>query len=158
VLSILLGGINLQKTFVMIKPDGVERGLVGPIISRIEAKGFKLVGLKMLRMSEEMAGRHYAEHRDKPFFQELIDFITASPVVAMAWEGDGVIEGVRRLMGSTNPLEAEPGTIRGDYGIYISKNVIHGSDSPASAERELQLFFRPEEILNYSRSLDQWLF
>lgn len=148
----------MERTFVMVKPDGVERGLVGEIIGRIEAKGFKLVGLKMLKLSEDMAGHHYAEHRDKPFFRELVDFITASPVVAMVWEGDGVIEGIRKLMGKTNPLEAEPGTIRGDFGVYISKNVIHGSDSPESATREIQLFFRPEEIIDYQRSLDRWVF
>lgn len=148
----------MERTFVMVKPDGVERGLVGEIIRRIENKGFKLVGLKMLRLSNALAERHYAEHRDKPFFQELVEFITASPVVAMVWEGDGVIESVRRLMGKTNPREAEPGTIRGDFGIYISKNVIHGSDSPEAAGREIQIFFRPEEIVEYTRSLDRWVF
>jgi len=142
----------------MVKPDGVERGLVGEIIGRIEAKGFKLVGLKMLKLSQTMAERHYAEHRGKPFFQELVDFITASPVVAMVWEGNGVIESVRKLMGKTNPLEAEPGTIRGDFGVYISKNIIHGSDSPGSAAREIEIFFRPDELVEYQRSLDKWIF
>jgi len=148
----------VERTFVMVKPDGVERGLVGEIIGRIEAKGFKLVGLKMLKLSQTMAERHYAEHRGKPFFQELVDFITASPVVAMVWEGNGVIESVRKLMGKTNPLEAEPGTIRGDFGVYISKNIIHGSDSPGSAAREIEIFFRPDELVEYQRSLDKWIF
>ncbi|ADI00929.1 nucleoside-diphosphate kinase [Syntrophothermus lipocalidus] len=148
----------MERTFVMVKPDGVERGLVGEIIGRIEAKGFKLVGLKMLKLSQAMAERHYAEHRGKPFFQELVDFITSSPVVAMVWEGNGVIESVRKLMGKTNPLEAEPGTIRGDFGIYISKNIIHGSDSPESAAREIEIFFRPDELVEYQRSLDKWIF
>ncbi|HHV76106.1 MAG TPA: nucleoside-diphosphate kinase [Syntrophothermus lipocalidus] len=148
----------MERTFVMVKPDGVERGLVGEIIGRIEAKGFKLVGLKMLKLSQTMAERHYAEHRGKPFFQELVDFITASPVVAMVWEGNGVIESVRKLMGKTNPLEAEPGTIRGDFGVYISKNIIHGSDSPGSAAREIEIFFRPDELVEYQRSLDKWIF
>ena len=148
----------MERTFVMVKPDGVERGLVGEIIRRIEAKGFKLVGLKMLKLSQAMAERHYAEHWGKPFFQELVDFITASPVVAMVWEGNGVIESVRKLMGKTNPLEAEPGTIRGDFGVYISKNIIHGSDSPGSAAREIEIFFRPDELVEYQRSLDKWIF
>ncbi|NLU49545.1 MAG: nucleoside-diphosphate kinase [Syntrophomonadaceae bacterium] len=148
----------MQKTFVMVKPDGVERGLVGEIIKRIEAKGFKLVGLKLMRLTEEAAERHYAEHRDKPFFRELVDFITASPVVAMVWEGDGVIDTVRRLMGKTDPRQAEPGTIRGDFGVYISKNIIHGSDSPEAAAREIEIFFRPDEIVEYQRSLDRWIF
>ena len=130
---------------------------MGPIISRLEAKGFKLVGLKMLRMSEEMAGRHYAEHRDQPFFQELVDFITASPVVVMAWEGEGYRRGP-----AVNGQYQSPASRTGNHSwglrhLHI-ENVIHGSDSPASAERELQLFFRPEEILDYSRSLDQWIF
>ncbi len=148
----------MERTFVMVKPDGVERGLIGEIIRRIEAKGFKLVGIKMLKLSQETAEHHYAEHRGKSFFQELVDFITASPVVAMVWEGKGVIEAVRRLMGKTNPLEAEPGTIRGDFGIYISKNIIHGSDSPEAAAREIEIFFHPHELMEYERSLDKWIF
>jgi len=148
----------VERTFVMVKPDGVERGLVGEIIRRIENKGFKLVGIKMLKLSQEMAEHQYAEHRGKPFFQELVDFITASPVVAMVWEGNGVIEAVRKLMGKTNPLDAEPGTIRGDFGIYISKNIIHGSDSPQAAAREIEIFFHPDELVEYHRCLDKWIF
>ncbi|GFN22945.1 nucleoside diphosphate kinase [Thermanaeromonas sp. C210] len=137
----------MERTFSMIKPEGVARGLVGEIISRIEGKGYRIVALKMLRLSREMAEKHYAEHRDKPFFGELIEHITAGPVVAMVLEGPNVIAGWRKMMGATNPQEAAPGTIRGDYALETGQNVVHGSDSPANAEREIALFFRPEELV-----------
>jgi len=137
----------VERTFSMIKPEGVARGLVGEIISRIEARGYRIVALKMLRLSREMAEKHYAEHRDKPFFPELINHITSGPVVAMVLEGPNVIAGWRKMMGSTNPQEAAPGTIRGDYALETGQNVVHGSDSPANAEREISLFFRPEELV-----------
>ncbi|MBE3580221.1 MAG: nucleoside-diphosphate kinase [Thermoanaerobacteraceae bacterium] len=137
----------VERTFSMIKPEGVARGLVGEIISRIEGKGYRIVALKMLRLSREMAEKHYAEHRDKPFFGELIEHITAGPVVAMVLEGPNVIAGWRKMMGATNPQEAAPGTIRGDYALETGQNVVHGSDSPANAEREIALFFRPEELV-----------
>lgn len=131
----------------MIKPEAVARGLVGEILGRIERKGYRIVALKMLRLSREMAERHYAEHREKPFFGELVEHITSGPVVAVVLEGPGVIAGLRKLMGATNPQEAAPGTIRGDYALETGKNVIHGSDSSESAEREINLFFRPDEIM-----------
>lgn len=148
----------MERTFTMIKPDGVQKGLIGDIIGRIERKGFKLLGLKIMIISPEMAQKHYAEHKDKPFFGELVDFITSGPVVAMVWEGPGVIAAMRALMGKTNPAEALPGTIRGDLAISTAQNIIHGSDSPESAEREINLFFRPDEILDYQRDLDKWAF
>lgn len=137
----------VERTFSMIKPEGVARGLVGEIISRIERKGYRIVALKMLRLTREMAEKHYAEHQDKPFYPELIEHITSGPVVAMVLEGPNVIAGLRKLMGTTNPQEAAPGTIRGDYALETGQNVIHGADSPASAEREIALYFRPEELV-----------
>ncbi|MCG0277685.1 MAG: nucleoside-diphosphate kinase [Thermanaeromonas sp.] len=137
----------MERTFCMIKPEAVARGLVGEILGRIERKGYRIVALKMLRLSREMAERHYAEHREKPFFGELVEHITSGPVVAVVLEGPGVIAGLRKLMGATNPQEAAPGTIRGDYALETGKNVIHGSDSSESAEREINLFFRPDEIM-----------
>ena len=131
----------METTFVMVKPDGVRRGLVGEVISRLERKGLTLRRLRMLTISEEMAERHYAEHREKPFFGELVAFITGGPVVAMEWSGPAAVAVARAVMGPTNPLEAPPGTIRGDYGAVITENIVHGSDSADSAERELSLFF-----------------
>lgn len=132
----------------MVKPDGVQRGLVGEVIRRLEQKGFRLVALKMMRIDRATAEEHYAEHRTRPFFAELVDFITSGPVVAMVWEGEGVVQAVRTMMGKTNPLEAAPGTIRGDFGNSINFNIIHGSDADESAQREISLFFSPAEILN----------
>lgn len=131
----------IENTYVMVKPDGVERGLVGDVISRFERKGLALENLSMLTISEEMAGRHYAEHTEKPFFGELVAFITSGPVVAMEWSGESAVSVSRILMGGTNPAEAAPGTIRGDFGIVITHNIVHGSDSVESAERELAIFF-----------------
>ncbi|MEW8959088.1 MAG: nucleoside-diphosphate kinase [Moorella sp. (in: firmicutes)] len=136
----------MERTFAMIKPEGVARGLVGAIIQRIERKGYRIVALKMLRLTPEMAARHYAEHQGKPFYGELDDHRTSGPVVAMVLEGPGVIAGLRRMMGPTNPQDAPPGTIRGDFALEVGQNVIHGSDSPASAEREIALFFSPAEL------------
>lgn len=147
----------MEKTFAMVKPDGVERGLIGEVIKRIEQKGFRLVGLKMMVISEELAREHYQEHQDKSFFPELVSFITSGPVVAMVWEGKGVIAALRSMMGKTNPLEALPGTIRGDLAINVSQNIIHGSDSTESAEREIALFFKPEELISYTRDVDKWI-
>ena len=131
----------VENTYVMVKPDGVARGLVGEVISRFERKGLKLEKLAMLTMDVEIAGRHYAEHIDKPFFGELVAFITSGPVVAMEWSGESAVSVARTLMGGTNPAEAAPGTIRGDLGIVITHNLVHGSDSIESAERELGIFF-----------------
>ena len=131
----------VENTYVMIKPDGVARGLVGEVVSRLERKGLSLVNMRMLTIDEELAGRHYAEHTDKPFFGELVEFITSGPVVAMEWSGEGAVAVSRTLMGVTNPAEAAPGTIRGDFGLIITENIVHGSDSVESAERELGIFF-----------------
>ncbi len=148
----------MERTFVMVKPDGVQRGLVGEIISRLERKGFKIVAMKMLKISKELAQEHYAEHRAKPFFPSLVAYITSAPVVAMVVEGKNAVKVVRKLVGATNPSEAEPGTIRGDFGLDLGRNVVHASDSPASAEREIKLFFREEEILDYGRESDVWVY
>jgi nucleoside-diphosphate kinase len=131
----------VENTYVMVKPDGVARGLVGEVISRFESKGLGLVQMRMLTIDAELAGRHYAEHTEKPFFGELVDFITSGPVVAMEWAGESAISVARTLMGGTNPAEASPGTIRGDLATVITHNIVHGSDSPESAERELAIFF-----------------
>ena len=133
--------MSVEHTFLMVKPDGVKRGLVGEVINRFERKGLKLEKMRMLQIDEELAKRHYAEHVEKPFFQELVEFITSGPVVAMEWSGESAVAVARTVMGPTNPAEAPPGTIRGDFGIILTNNIVHGSDSPTSAERELGLFF-----------------
>jgi len=131
----------VEHTYVMVKPDGVQRAMVGEVISRFERKGLKLENVRMLTITEEMAGRHYAEHTEKPFFGELVEFITSGPVVAMEWSGESAVSVARTLMGPTNPAEAPPGTIRGDFGLIMTNNIVHGSDAVASAERELGIFF-----------------
>ncbi|MFC0523153.1 nucleoside-diphosphate kinase [Pontibacillus salicampi] len=148
----------MEKTFVMVKPDGVQRNLVGDIVARFERKGFKLAGAKLMSIPTALAEEHYGEHKEKPFFGELVDFITSGPVFAMVWEGDNVIANARQMMGKTNPSEAMPGTIRGDYGLTVGKNVVHGSDSPESAEREIGLFFQQEEVLSYDKNDHSWLY
>ena len=130
-----------QSTFVMVKPDGVRRGLVGEVIGRFERKGLRLDAIRMLQIDEDLAGRHYAEHVEKPFYPDLLAFITSGPVVAMKWTGDEAVTVARTLMGVTNPQQAAPGTIRGDFGLIVTENIVHGSDSPESADRELRLFF-----------------
>jgi nucleoside-diphosphate kinase len=130
-----------QRTFIMVKPDGVRRKLVGEVVGRIEAKGYEIREMKLFTIDESLAQKHYAEHTDKPFFGELVSFITSGPVVAMVVEGPDVVAGMRQLMGATNPLEATPGSIRGDLATLIGENIVHGSDSPESAEREVNLFF-----------------
>ncbi|API90408.1 nucleoside diphosphate kinase [Virgibacillus pantothenticus] len=148
----------MEKTFLMVKPDGVQRNLIGDIVSRFEAKGFKLAGAKLMTISTELAEKHYAEHKERPFFGELVEFITSGPVFAMAWEGENVIATAREMMGKTNPTEALPGTIRGDYGMTVGKNIIHGSDSAESAERELALFFKAEELIDYMKQDATWIY
>jgi len=147
----------MERTFLAIKPDGVQRGLVGEIIRRFETKGFTLVGLKLLKVSRELAEQHYGVHRERPFFGGLVEFITSSPVVAMVWEGDGVIASARKIIGATNPLTAEPGTIRGDFGLNIGRNLIHGSDAPETAQQEVALWFKDEELVNWQPHLTPWL-
>ncbi len=133
--------MSVEHTFTMIKPDGVERGLVGEIISRFEGKGMNLEKIRKLTIDEKLARRHYAEHIDRPFFSELLEFIISGPVIAMEWSGESAISICRNLMGATDPKEAAPGTIRGDYGIVVTNNLVHGSDGPESAARELEIFF-----------------
>ena len=146
-----------EKTFVMIKPDGVQRGLVGEIIRRFERKGIKIVALKMLSVSRELAEKHYGVHRGKPFFEPTVSYITSSPVVAMVLEGYNVIETVRKMTGATNPMNADIGTIRGDYGVFIGRNIVHASDGPDTAEFEINLWFTPNEISEYVRIDEKWL-
>lgn len=148
----------MERTFIMVKPDGVQRGLIGDIVKRFEQKGFQLVAAKLMTIPEKLAEKHYQEHQEKPFFQELVQFITSSPVFAMVWEGENVIQVARQMMGATNPAEALPGTIRGDYGVQVGMNVIHGSDSRESAEREINLFFAEEELVRYEKTLDAWIY
>lgn len=135
----------MEKTLVLVKPDGVQKAVIGDIINRFERRGLKIVGLKMMQLTPETAGKHYAEHQGKPFFGELVDFITSGPLVAMVVAGENAIKAVRTMMGATNPLDAAPGTIRGDYALNISNNIVHGSDSPTSAEREIGIFFGTNE-------------
>ena len=137
----------MERTFAMIKPDGVRRGLTGKIIQRLEGKGFQIVALKKMRINFDLAEEHYGEHKEKPFFKPLVEFITSGPVVAMVLEGPGVIAELRKMMGATNPADALPGTIRGDFATTIDENVIHGSANEADAEREIGLFFKPEEFV-----------
>ncbi|MDF2947003.1 MAG: nucleoside diphosphate kinase [Bacillales bacterium] len=146
----------MERTFIMIKPDGVQRNLIGEIVSRFENKGFQLVGSKLMLVSSQLAEQHYAEHRERPFFGELVSFITSGPVFAMVWEGENVIATSRLMMGATNPKESTPGSIRGDFASTVGKNVVHGSDSPESAAREISLWFREEEVLNYSKVINEW--
>ena len=148
--------MTLERTFVAIKPDGVQRGLISEILGRFETKGFKLVGLKQLTPSNELAEKHYGVHKDRPFFSGLVDFITSGPVVAMVWEGDGVIASARKLIGATKPLEAEPGTIRGDLAVNIGRNVIHGSDGSDTAAFEIDLWFQENELVDWTPSDQSW--
>lgn len=149
--------IALERTFLAIKPDGVQRGLVGEIIRRFETKGFTLVGLKFMSVSRELAESHYDVHRERPFFTSLVEFITSGPVVAMVWEGEGVVASARKMIGATNPLTSEPGTIRGDFGVNIGRNIIHGSDAIETAQREVSLWFKDEELVNWKPEMKTWL-
>ncbi|MFD2672897.1 nucleoside-diphosphate kinase [Marinicrinis sediminis] len=147
----------MERTFLMVKPDGVQRGLMGEVIARFERKGFKMIGCKFAQATEEQAAFHYAEHKEKPFFQELVDFITSGPVLAMVWEGDDIIQLSRTVIGKTKVHEAMPGTIRGDFALHTNRNVIHGSDSAESAEREISNFFSEAELANYKKLIHAWM-
>lgn len=147
----------MEKTFLMVKPDGVQRNLVGEIVSRFEKKGYQLVGAKLMTVSRELAEKHYAEHKERPFFGELVDFITSGPVFAMVWQGNNVIANARSMMGKTNPADAASGTIRGDFATSVGMNIIHGSDSPESAEREIGLWFSKDEVLAYDKTIQAWI-
>ncbi|OEH85912.1 nucleoside-diphosphate kinase [Desulfuribacillus stibiiarsenatis] len=147
----------MERTFVMVKPDGVQRCIVGEVVSRFEKKGFKIVGAKLLQVSKELAEEHYEQHKERPFFGELVDFITSSPVFAMVLEGNNVVTSARTMMGATNPKDSAPGTIRGDYAVNIGMNIIHGSDSLESAEREINLWFKNEELTQYDVTVSKWI-
>jgi nucleoside-diphosphate kinase len=146
-----------ERTFVMIKPDAVQRGLIGKIIQRFEDKGIKIVAMKMVSVKRELAERHYGIHKGKPFFEPTVNYITSSPVVAMVLEGIGAIEMVRNMMGKTDPQKADMGTIRGDFGQFIGRNIVHGSDGAETAQFEINLWFKPEEISNFTRIDEEWL-
>jgi len=147
----------MEQTFLMVKPDGVQRGLIGEIVKRLECKGFQLAAAKLMVISREQAEKHYEEHASKPFFGELVNFITSGPVFAMVWQGDQVIALSRTLMGKTNVLDAAPGTIRGDFALHTGMNLIHGSDSPESAAREIANFFGSSELVDYKRDIQNWM-
>ena len=148
----------MERTLIIIKPDGVQRGLIGNVITRLEQRGLKFVGLKLMQITPELAERHYGVHKGKPFYVGLVKYITSGPVVVGVVEGPNAISIVRTTMGATNPVEAIPGTIRGDYALEIGYNIIHGSDGPETAVQEINLFFRPEELLSYALVTDQWVY
>ncbi|XP_066358723.1 uncharacterized protein [Miscanthus floridulus] len=153
----IVASSEVEQSYIMIKPDGVQRGLVGEIISRFEKKGFLLKGLKLFQCPKDLAQEHYKDLKDRPFFPKLIDYITSGPVVCMAWEGDGVVASARKLIGATNPLQAEPGTIRGDLAVQTGRNVVHGSDSPDNGKREIALWFKEGELCQWESVQTPWL-
>lgn len=147
----------MERTLVLIKPDGVQRGLIGDIIHRLERRGLKLLGMKFMQMSRELAETHYGAHRERDFYGTLVNYITSGPIVAMVWEGKDAIQIVRTTMGTTNAANAAPGTIRGDYAVEIGRNLVHGSDGPDSAATEVSLFFAEDELVSWDRSTDRWI-
>ena len=147
----------MQRTLVLVKPDAVQRGLIGEVLSRLERRGLRFTAIKLMVVSEALAGRHYAEHRGKPFYEGLVRFITSSPIVAAVIEGEDAVQIVRSTMGATDPARANAGTVRGDLALSIGQNIVHGSDSPESAAREIELFFSPDEIVDYARDVDRWI-
>jgi len=151
-------GTKEERTFIAVKPDGVQRGLVGEIIGRFEKKGYKLVAIKVIRPSKEFASEHYSDLSEKPFFPGLVNFFSSGPVVAMVWEGKGVIKGGRRLVGATDPNAAEDGSLRGDFCVEVGRNIVHGSDAPDAAEHEIKLWFKEEELAPWTRTIDQWVY
>ena len=155
--ALSLGTAVMERTFIAIKPDGVQRKLVSEIIGRFEKKGFKLVALKFMSVSKDLAEQHYDVHKERPFFADLVEFITSGPVVAMVLEGDGVVASGRKLIGATNPLMSEPGTIRGDLGSNIGRNLIHGSDAIETAQTEIALWFKSEELVNWTPTMTPWI-
>ena len=148
----------MERTLVIVKPDGVQRGLIGPVMSKLEKRGLKIVAMKMIRIDRDLAERHYGIHRGKSFFEPLVAYITSSPVVVAVFEGKNAVQVVRNTTGATNPVDAAPGTIRGDYALEIGRNIIHGSDSVENAQKEIDLFFRPDEVMTYERAVDSWIF
>ena len=150
--------MRMERTLVIVKPDGVQRGLIGPLLSRLEARGLKIVGLKLVQVSQDLAARHYAEHEGKPFYPGLLKYITSAPVIVACVEGTSAVQMVRNSVGATNPLNAAPGTVRGDLALDIGRNLIHASDAPETADRELALWFSEDELVSYARELDRWIF
>lgn len=148
----------MERSLVLVKPDAMQRGLAGEVIGRLERRGLRIVGMKLMRIDVALARQHYAEHEGKPFFAGLVDYITSAPVVAVCFEGPSAIQAIRGTVGSTNPAEAAPGSLRADFGLDRGRNLVHASDSPASGEREAALFFRPEELLAWERDTDRWIF
>ncbi len=148
---------GIERTLVLVKPDAIQRGLAGEIISRLERRGLRIAAMRLFQMDEALARRHYAEHEGKDFFQPLIAYITSSPIIAAVFEGPGAIEVVRNTVGATNPAKAQPGTIRADFALETGRNLVHASDSPESARREIALFFREDEICSYQRDTDRWI-
>ncbi|MFC2036371.1 nucleoside-diphosphate kinase [Chloroflexota bacterium] len=147
----------MERTLLIIKPDGVQRGLIGPILTRFERRGLRFAAMKLIQLTPELAARHYAVHKGKPFYEGLIEFITSGPVVVAAIEGNNAIDIVRRTMGATNPAQADPGTVRADFGLEIGRNLVHGSDGPDTAAYEIPLYFSEDEILSYQRVVDGWI-
>jgi len=148
----------VERTLILVKPDAMQRGLAGEVIGRLERRGLRIVGLRLLQVDEAMAKRHYAEHEGKPFFDGLVEYITSSPIVAAVFEGTNAVAAARQTMGVTRPTEAAPGTIRGDFGLEVGRNLVHGSDSPESAEREIGTFFEGQPIATWARDTDRWIF
>ncbi|MCZ7672050.1 MAG: nucleoside-diphosphate kinase [Chloroflexi bacterium] len=147
----------MERTLILVKPDGVQRGLVGEIVSRFERRGLKLVGMKFMQMSQELAEAHYDVHKERPFYRSLVEYITSGPIVAMVWAGNDAIAAARSTMGATNPVAAAPGTIRGDFGMEIGRNLVHGSDSPENAAKEVALFFDKSALVEWDRVTDGWI-
>lgn len=147
----------MDRTLILVKPDGVQRGLIGKVISRFEARGLRLIAMKMMQMSDDLAARHYGEHEGKDFYEGLVSYITSGPIVAMVWEGKNAVGAARATMGVTKPVEASPGTIRGDFGLDVGRNLVHGSDSEKSAGREIELFFDSEEFVSWQRDGERWI-
>lgn len=156
--NIFLEDFSVERTLVLVKPDGVQRGLIGEVISRFERRGLRLVGAKFIQVSQTLAETHYAEHKGKVFYDGLIFYITSAPVMAMVWEGPNAVACVRQTVGSTKPFEAAPGTIRHDFALEVGRNLIHASDKPETGEREVALWFKTEELVNWSRAIDAWVF
>ena len=147
----------MERTLILVKPDGVQRGLIGEVIARFEKRGLKLVGLKFIQMDRDLAERHYGVHKLKPFYNSLVEYITSGPVVAMVWEGKRAIDAARMTIGKTNPAEADSGTIRGDLGMEIGRNIVHGSDGPDNAAKEIELFFDSSQLISWDRGADTWI-
>lgn len=150
--------VHVEKTLVLVKPDGVQRGLIGEVIQRLERRGLRLVAAKFVQIHKELAEKHYAIHKGKPFYPGLIEYITSAPVMAMVWEGPNAVAAVRQMMGATRPVDAAPGTLRHDFALEVGRNLTHASDSPENGESEVALWFRPDELVSWRRDTDRWIF